>query len=123
MASLNSTIEAGDIIKYLYSNYCSKNTCEGGVPVHPTNKKWSIADLFIRQFLNNGCDGFGLKNVDKVYFYLLQQKSLLIKHSLISKNGYNNSGWPLWKDYNFESKNCAALYTEAKKEKNNEPDD
>jgi hypothetical protein len=69
--------------------------------IHPNDKSWTIADLFIRQFLNNCCDGFGMRNVEKMYYYLLKHKSDLIKYNLISKNGYNNSGYPLWRDYNF----------------------
>jgi hypothetical protein len=86
------------------NNYLFEN-CEEFLhtqSIHPTDKSWTIADLFIRQYLNNFCDGFGMKNVEAVYYYLLEHKADLIKYNLISKNGWNNSGYPLWSDYNFE---------------------
>tara|TARA_R110002012_G_scaffold313063_1_gene524362 strand:- start:425 stop:1105 length:681 start_codon:yes stop_codon:yes gene_type:complete len=89
------------IINYLYDN------CEEYLhnqPIHPNVKLWTIADLFIRQYLNNYVDGFGMRNVEKVYYYLLEHKADLIKYNLISKNGWNNSKYPLWKDYNIETK-------------------
>jgi hypothetical protein len=71
-------------------------------PILENDKEWSMADLFIRQFLNNGADGFGLENVEYVYHdLLLPHKDLLIKEKMVSKNGKNNSGFSLWEDYNF----------------------
>jgi hypothetical protein len=71
-------------------------------PILENDKEWTIADLFIRQLLNNGGDGFGLKNVGFVYFdIILPNKELLIKERMVSKNGKNNSGFSLWEDYNF----------------------
>jgi hypothetical protein len=71
-------------------------------PILENDKEWTIADLFIRQLLNNGGDGFGLKNVGFVYFdIILPNKELLIKERMISKVGKNNSGFILWEDYNF----------------------
>ena len=71
-------------------------------PLQPTEKSWSLPDLFIRQYLNNMTDGFNMKNVKKMYIYLLSNKDTLIEHGMISKEGYNNSGFPLWKDYDFK---------------------
>jgi hypothetical protein len=70
-------------------------------PITISDDYWTMADLFIRQFLNNGADGFDMKNVAYVYGVLLQHKDLLIKENMLSKNGFNNSGFPLWTDYNF----------------------
>jgi hypothetical protein len=71
-------------------------------PILENDKEWSMADLFIRQFLNNGADGFGLENVEYVYHdLLLPHKDLLIKEKMVSKMGKNNSGFSLWEDYNF----------------------
>jgi hypothetical protein len=70
-------------------------------PILENDKEWSMADLFIRQFLNNGSDGFGLKNVEFVYSLLLKHKDLLIKENMVSKNGKNNSGMLLWDNYDF----------------------
>ena len=45
---------------------------------------------------------WGLKNVKKVYSYLCENRESVLEHGLIEKDGYNNSGFPLWKDYNFD---------------------
>ena len=69
---------------------------------HTVNKdKWTLTDLFLRQYLNNFIDGFGLYNVEEVYHYLVQHKDDLIAYNFVSKDGYNNCGQPLWKDYEF----------------------
>ena len=70
-------------------------------PILENDNDWTMADLFIRQLLNNGGNGFGLKNVEFVYSLLLKHKDLLIKEKMISKAGKNNSGFSLWEDYNF----------------------
>lgn len=64
-------------------------------------EKWTLADLFIRQWLNNGCDGFGMKNVCGTYVWLKTIKNDLIKNDLISPCGLNNSGFTLWTKYDF----------------------
>ena len=68
---------------------------------HPTAENWSLADLFVRQYLNNLTDGFGMYDVELMYMYLRAVKDKLIQFDMISKDGFNNSGYPLWKDYNF----------------------
>lgn len=68
----------------------------------PTEKMWSLPDLFIRQYLNNGVDGFGMSNVDEMFMYLFSKKNTLIELSMISADGYNNSGFPLWKNHDFK---------------------
>ena len=70
-------------------------------PILENDNDWTMADLFIRQLLNNGGNGFGLKNVEFVYSLLLKHKDLLIREKMVSKNGKNNSGFSLWTDYNF----------------------
>ena len=68
---------------------------------HEVNREnWTIADLFIRQHLNNGSDGFGMMNVAKVYKYLVGHKEELIECNLLSKDGINNFGFTLWTNYN-----------------------
>ena len=62
---------------------------------------WTIADLFIRQWLNNRGNGFGMKNVKNMYEYLQGCREELIEYNLLSKEGRNNSGFHLWSDYNF----------------------
>lgn len=65
-------------------------------------KSWTIVDLFLRQYLNNMSDGFGMKNVFVVFDYLVTVKDQLIEHNLISKEAWNNSGCPLWGEYHFD---------------------
>ena len=68
---------------------------------HSVNREnWTIADLFIRQHLNNGSDGFGMENVYEVYEYLVIHKQKLREYNLLSKDGFNNFGFTLWKNYN-----------------------
>jgi len=92
-----------EIISYLLSN--CEDYDEYADPLYHTvnDKKWTIADLFIRQWLNNGWDGFGMNNVEEVYGYLVDNKELLIEYDLVSPDGINNSGFPLWHNYDFEA--------------------
>ena len=99
-----------EIIEYLVSN-CSdeyKITMKDKKYYKVNDKNWTIADLFIRQQLNNGCDGFGMENVYEVYNYLLENKEQLIEYDLLSNDGFNNSGFPLWKNYNFNAESFNA---------------
>ena len=64
---------------------------------------WTIADLFIRQHLNNGVDGFGMRNVAEMFDYLVECKDELIQYNLLSEEGRNNSGFPLWKNHDFDT--------------------
>ncbi|HCX21797.1 MAG TPA: hypothetical protein DHN29_07770, partial [Cytophagales bacterium] len=97
-----------EIISYLLSN--CEDYDEYADPIYHTvnDKKWTIADLFIRQWLNNGWDGFGMNNVEEVYGYLVDNKELLIEYDLVSPDGINNSGFPLWHNYDFEAESFAA---------------
>ena len=98
-------VTAYDICTYLLDNYvdhCVRlGWCTEGPPFVVGEGKWTLADLFIRQYLNNGGDGFGCNNTEKVYSYLVKHKDELIAHNLITKDGWNNWGYRLWKDYDF----------------------
>ena len=67
------------------------------------DKSWTIAELFIRQYLNNMCNGFGMKQVRKMYKFLYKNKEKLIEYNLLSEVGTNNSGYPLWDNYELPS--------------------
>lgn len=69
--------------------------------IHENPEKWTIVDLFLRQFLNNLVDGFGLYNVPKMYTYLCKHKAVLMKYQLVSESAVNNSGYTLWENYDF----------------------
>ena len=86
------------IIAYLLNN--CEDDAYSDPKFHEVNREnWTIADLFIRQELNNGCDVFGMENVHKVYKYLVKHKQELIEYNLLSKDGMNNFGFTLWKDH------------------------
>ena len=94
------------IIATLLSN-CTEEFKGKAEKLHSVNKdSWTIADLFIRQHMNNMCDGFGMVNVTNMYNYLVSIKHSLIEYNLLSKTGYNNSGYKLWDDYNIEPAHC-----------------
>jgi len=90
-----------DIIMRLLKDFNNKKEYSKDIYHEVNNEKYTLADLMIRQFLNNGVDGFDMKNVGKNYLWLLSIKEELIKHNLVSKDARNNSGFPLWEDYNF----------------------
>ena len=102
---INETENKFIIIDYLLLN------CEDWLVKDITKKKsfyqnektWSLAELFIRQWLNNYDDGFGLNNVGQVYEYLVQHKKDLRKFNMISKQGRNNSGYVLWDNYKWDT--------------------
>ena len=73
------------------------------IHIHVNDESWTIADLFIRQKLNNGGDGFGMKNVHEMFELLTECKQLLIENNMLSEDGYNNSDYPLWKGYDFDT--------------------
>lgn len=72
--------------------------------IEVNDEVWTLADLFIRQWLNNGCNGFGMVKVKSMFDLLSKHKQLLIDNNMLSKDGYNNIGFPLWKNYNFDSR-------------------
>lgn len=69
--------------------------------------KWTPCDLVIREYLNNGCGsakgflGIGSQRCENTYHYICEHKAELVKKGWINKDGWNNWGFPLWKDYNF----------------------
>ena len=97
--------EEQKIINLLIKNIDKDEGCyekfwkEGRVKAEPGY--WALADLYIRQYLNNGGNGFGLKNVVKIYKFCVRNKPLLIKYGLVSADGNNLSGNKLWRNYDF----------------------
>lgn len=67
--------------------------------------KWSPCDLIIREELNNGggsAKGFlGLtpKRCHNGYDFIVKHQEELKAMDMYSKDGWNNSGFPLWHDY------------------------
>ena len=92
------------IIERLLNSFVEQDKEEMSKEIYQTvnDEKWTLADLFVRQYLNNGGDGFGMENVRDNYDFLVEHKEELIKYNMISKIGTNNSGFNLWNDYKYE---------------------
>jgi hypothetical protein len=90
-----------EIIDRLLEDFEDKEEMSKEIYHNANPFKWTLPELMIRQFLNNGGDGFGMTNVEYNYGWLKSIKEDLIKHNLISSDGLNNAGYPLWLDYNF----------------------
>ena len=98
---MNKQMDRNKLIAILQSNYTGKLVDGDDVPIEVNDEYWTLADLFIRQWLNNGCNGFEMVNVRKMFNLLSKHKQLLIDNNMLSKNGRNNMGFPLWENYNF----------------------
>jgi hypothetical protein len=60
---------------------------------------WTLADLLVRQWLNNGGDGFEMVNVYEGYEFVKEHKQELIDNNMLSKEGFNNAGFRIWDNY------------------------
>lgn len=92
------------IIKELLTHVTENMKEEFAKPIYSkiNDEKWTLPELFIRQWLNNGCDGFDLEYVGDTYDWLVEIKDDLIRLDMVSKEGFNNSGFPLWNDYDYD---------------------
>ena len=97
-------MEKEEIVSYLLENYTHDDeppmTVKEGLAVG----QYTLADLFIRRYLNDMSDapGWGLRNVKRVYKFCCKYKMDLIQHDMVNKEASNNVGFELWKDYKFE---------------------
>lgn len=97
-------MEKEEIVSYLLENYTHDDeppmTVKEGLAVD----QYTLADLFIRRYLNDMSDapGWGLRNVKKVYKFCCKYKIHLIKHDMVNKEASNNFGFDLWKNYEFD---------------------
>ena len=70
-------------------------------------KKWTPCDLIAREYLNNGGGsakgflGIGTQACINAYDYMCEHKQELIENDLISEKAWNNCGFTLWSNYNF----------------------
>ena len=63
------------------------------------DNKFSLVEMFLRQQLRDGCDGYGYFDVTKMYKILYKDRQLLIDNKLISP--YSTHGkFILWYGYN-----------------------
>ena len=60
---------------------------------------WTLADLIVRQWLNNGADGFGMNNTAEGYEFVRNHRNELRDLNMLSEEGRNNSGMPLWTNW------------------------
>lgn len=69
--------------------------------------KWTPADLIAREYLNNGAGsakgflGITPSKCREAYAYMCENRQTLIDLDLVSKEAWNNHGFPLWVNYNF----------------------
>lgn len=67
--------------------------------------KWTPCSLILREYYNNGCGsakgflGITPQRCENAYHYIIDHKEELISKNMINKDGWNNSGFSLWKDY------------------------
>lgn len=68
--------------------------------------RWTPCDLILREWYNNGGGsargflGISPSQCEQGYWYILEHKNELLEKNYISKDGWNNSGFSLWKNYN-----------------------
>lgn len=63
------------------------------------DEEWTLVELFVRQYLNNGIDGFGMFNVEECFDYIMDNIDFIIEQDMISETGWNSSGQELWSNY------------------------
>ena len=69
-------------------------------------ERWSPVDLILREYLNNGGGsapgflGISRRECIECYDYIMEHLEELISADMISERGWNNSGFPLWTNYN-----------------------
>jgi len=88
-------MEKNELIATLQNHYDDK------APIEVNDEQWTLADLFARQWLNNGWDGFGMVNVEEMYNLLCEHSEMLVEENMISERGFNDFGFPLWEDFDF----------------------
>jgi hypothetical protein len=101
---MTEIIERDEIIAFLMENY-DGSSCFITVEEGNANDQWTVADLFLRRWLNDMDDapGWGLTNVKGVYEYLCKHKTSLIAHNMVNRSAKNNSGFLLWENHEFDN--------------------
>ena len=94
--NLVKCMEKSKLIKILQYNY------NDDAPLQVNNENWTLVDLYLRQYLNNGGDGFGMVNVEQIFNLLCKNKQLLIDNTMVNEVSWNNSRYLLWDKYNFD---------------------
>lgn len=87
--------------------YNDFDTNENTVEECTKNNHWTPCDLIIREYLNNGGGsamgflGISATQCKNAYYYICDNKNELISKDMINENGWNNFGFSLWSNYNF----------------------
>lgn len=89
----------------MHNNYES-----GCVKVDQCNKigKWTPCDLILRAELSElsgsamGFLGISSRENKNAFDYICANKNYFIEQNMVNKDGWNNWGFPLWKDYDFD---------------------
>ena len=90
-------MKKSELMKRLLDNYDNK---EGHTIVDTVNGiEYTLPELFVRQYLNNGCDGLNMRNVVEMYEFIVDNKEHFIKHNMIGEQAYNDFGLPLWDNF------------------------
>ena len=69
--------------------------------------KWTPCDLIAREYLNNGGGsskgflGIPCSECKKCYEYMCENRLELVELDYVNEKAWNNSGFPLWSNYNF----------------------
>ena len=66
------------------------------------NDYYTLADLIARQYINNGCDGFGMVKVHEAYRFVVNNLEHLKTHNMISETATNNFGITLWENWGIQ---------------------
>lgn len=72
------------------------------------HNKWTPIDLIAREYLNNGCGsakgflGLTPSECKKCYDYICEAKDYIVANRLVNKSACNNSGFPLWSNYEYD---------------------
>ena len=70
--------------------------------------KWTPCDLILREYLNNGGGsargflGIEPEECEEAYDMICEYKGELIQADMINEKAWNNFGFPLWKEYDFD---------------------
>lgn len=77
------------------------------VDVCSAKEVWTPCDLILREYLNNGGGsakgflGIGTVQCRNAFDYICDNKQAFINANMISRDGWNNCGYPLWNNYGF----------------------
>lgn len=69
---------------------------------------WTPVDLICREYYNNGCGsakgflGITPEMCEEAFDFIRENNDYFVEQKMLNKDGYNNSGFPLWYDYKLD---------------------